>query len=134
MKRVRGFRQGVSGSSREEREQSHGDFARPLTRALNGELAEPSMTPDGKPVSGNTSGKPVRVEFQRARTPTPAAHGLGYTVDQFRVIRKAGPGDVYVSSRRPTRDALWLECTEAPLTVDVVVFGEKRPEPPRVIR
>lgn len=130
MRRIRSFRGGISSSSRQEREQQHRSFAKPLVESLNGRLSEPSTTPAHEPVKGNTSGKSISVTFQVADSPTMVAHGLGYTVTNYRVIRASQPCKVGDSGRRPTRNALWLESDVAPVTVDLVVFGEKHPEPP----
>ena len=130
MKKIESYRAGTSESSREEREEAHRTFNAPLARRINGELTEPSTTGRHDAVKGNTAGKSVTVTFQKAGTATRVATGLPYTVHNYRVIRSSVPCKIGDSGRRHDRGVLWLESDVAPVTVDLVAFGERRPEPP----
>jgi len=122
------FRRALGGSSRQMREGRYGDHFDATTRLLNGELEEGDLDARGEFKAGNTKDYMVEVTFANADSDTFVAHGLGYTVENWQVVRKSCPGDVYDGNRPPNRRGLWLRCTEAGCKVRIRVFGQRRDE------
>jgi hypothetical protein len=110
------------------REGRYGDHLDQTTAMLNGQLEEGDLDAKGNYRQGNSKDYLTQVKFETADADVFVPHQLGYTVENWQVVRKSCPGDIYDGSKPATKNGLWLRCTTAGCTARIRVFGQKKDE------
>jgi hypothetical protein len=122
------FRRGIAQSGRPMREGRYGDHLDQTTGMLNGGLEEGDIDAKGNFKSGNSRDYMAEVTFEQADTDTFIPHSLGYIVENWQVVRKSCPGDIYDGSKPAIRTGIWLRCTTVPCTARIRMFGQRKDE------
>lgn len=127
MKKTSPFRTGTGSNTPETRQTSARRHARSVSKLVEGQLEHVDFDRVGRKASkGNLSEDQVSVTFLREDFDTFVPHDLGYTAENWSVVRRDRAGDVYHGARRPTKFGLWLRSSVAGLKAVIRVDGQKK--------
>jgi hypothetical protein len=127
MRKVIGFRDGAGGNSAQSRYTAIRRHASDVQRAIQGKLEHAdSDGVSGKAKKGNLSEEQVTVKFLQADQDTFVGHDLGHACENWTVVRKSGPGEIYDGKKPARKRGLWLRCSVAGVTATIRVDGSKQ--------
>ena len=110
--------------SRANMNQTLGDIEREFARGKE----HSDVDARGNSVRGDGNDRTVTAKFKKANIPLFISHDLGYTVRNWTIVDKCGPGDVYRPGGKkyaPNKNGIWLACDTPACEVRIRLDGQE---------